>query len=365
MLRQLLAWVVVALAVVAIAGGLGFYKYKQIEAAIAAGAAYPEPVEAVSAAVARKGKWQASARAIGTVVALQQVEIRNEIAGVVNKIGFKSGESVKAGQVLIELDTRQEEASLAAAEAEVRLTKQTLERRQGLRNSPAFSEQEFDKARSENAAAIARARNLTVAIDKKRITAPFDGVTGITDLQPGAYLDVGTRITMLQGSSPNAYVDFSLPQDEAAFIKRGTSVTLHNVAIPGGKISAEIVAEENAVDRASRTVTFRAMGKDLGRMLRPGMFIDVMAVTAPEVEAVFVPLTAVRRSPEGTHVFALVEEDGKLRARQRRIVIGPVVNSEIAVLDGLEAGQRIASSGSFKLREGALVATSAPQASAN
>lgn len=365
MLRQFLAWVVVALSVVAIAGGLGFYKYKQIEAAVAAGAAYPEPVEAVSSAVARKGTWSASTRAIGTVVALQQVEIRNEIAGVVNKIGFKSGESVKAGQVLIQLDTRQEEAALAAAEAEVRLTQQTLERRQGLRNSPAFSEQEFDKARSESASANARARNLSVVIEKKRLTAPFAGDIGITDLQPGAYLDVGTRIAMLQGSSPDAFVDFSLPQDEAAMIKRGTAVTLQNAAIPGGKISAEVVAEDNAVDRNNRTVTFRAVAKDLGKMLRPGMFIDVIAVTAPQMETVFVPLTAVRRFVNGSHVFIIVEEDGKLRARERRIVTGPVVNSEIAILEGLEAGQRIASSGSFKLREGALVATSAPQASAN
>ncbi len=160
-------------------------------AGIAAGAAFPEPASAVGIARARSGTWSLSTRSIGTVVALQQTEIRNEIAGIVSEVGFKSGDTVTQGQVLVTLDTRQEEASLAAAEAEAKLAKSTLERRQGLVNSPAFNEQELDRARSEFAAAEARARNLAVAIDKKRIAAPFACQVSITNLQAGAYLAAG------------------------------------------------------------------------------------------------------------------------------------------------------------------------------
>lgn len=362
MLKQFMAWVLVLAAVAGTVGGLGLFKYRQIEAGIAAGAAFPEPVEAVGSAISRKGTWSVTTRAIGTVVALQQVEIRNEIAGVVSKLGFMSGASVKAGQVLVEFDTRQEEAALTAAQAEVRLAESTLERRKGLRNSPAFSEQEFDKARSESAAALARAKGLAVVIDKKKIVAPFDGQVGITDLQPGAYLDVGTRIVTLQGTSPDAYVDFALPQDEAAMIRKGTQVTLRNGAVPGSEIIADIVADDNSVDRNNRTVRFRAKALGIGALLRPGMFVDVIAITAPPRDAVFVPLTAVRRSAGGAFVYVLAEKDGKLRAREQRVTLGPVQGDDIAVVSGLESGLRVAAAGSFKLRDGALVALSQPTA---
>jgi membrane fusion protein (multidrug efflux system) len=355
MLKQFLAWILVIGSMAAVAGGLALVKYHQIQAGIAAGAAYPEPAEAVATTTARKGEWSQTTRAIGTVVALQQVEIRNEIAGVVSEVGFKSGETVDAGRVLIKFDTRQEEAALAAAEAEARLAKLTLERRTALRDSPAYSVQEFDKAREDLASAKARAESLAVAIDKKRIVAPFAGEIGITNLQPGAYLDAGTRISTLQGRSDEAYVDFSLPQDSAANLARGSQVTLANAAIAGGKTTAEIVAEDNSVDRNNRTVMFRTVARGLGKSLRPGMFIDVLAATAPPREAVFVPLTALRRSANGTHVFVLVDEGGKTRARMRSVLAGSVQNGDVVILDGLSAGDIIAASGSFKLRDGSLV----------
>lgn len=365
MLRQLAAWLLVLATIAAIGGGLGYMKYQQILAGIAAGASFPEPVQAVGSTIATNGTWSPSTRAIGTVVALRQVEIRNEIAGVVTEIGFRSGEEVKEGQLLLKLDTRQEEASLAAAEAEARLAMTTLERRQGLRGSPAFSEQELDRAREDQAAASARARSLSVAIDRKQIHAPFDGKVGITDMQPGAYLDAGARITSLQGTSNDAYVDFSLPQDSAVLIRPGTKVKLDNDALPGGEAMAEVVADDNSVDRNNRTVLFRAAASNLGRLLRPGMFIDVIAVTAPPREAILVPLPALRRSADGAHVYILADVDGKLRAKERRVVTGPVQGGDVFILEGLEAGARVATSGSFKLRDGALVSIDPPPTPVN
>ncbi|NJM35868.1 MAG: efflux RND transporter periplasmic adaptor subunit [Rhodomicrobium sp.] len=360
MLKQFSAWLIVVLAAVGIAGGLGFYKYKEFEAAMAAASAFPEPSEAVVAIRARQGEWSATAKVIGTVVALRQLELRNEVTGTIAELGFKSGETVKAGQLLVQLDVRQEKASLAAAEAETRLAKLTLDRRQGLRNSPAFSEQELDKAREEYAAATARTRNLEVAIDKKRIAAPFDARIGITDLQPGAYLDAGTRIATLQGVDKDVYIDFALPQDSAATIRKGATVTISSAALPGGEAPVKIIAESESVDRTNRMVQFRAVAAGFGDALRPGMFVDVMAVVSAPQPAVLVPLTALRRSPYGEHVFLLAEEGGKLRARQRTVQTGIVQGDDVVIRDGLKPGDLIAAAGAFKLRDGLLVQAEIP-----
>lgn len=357
MLRHIMAWLAVILAIAGIAGGLGFYKYKEIQVAIAASQGTPEPAESVLSGRAHAGEWSVATRAIGSVVALRQVDIKNEIAGVISEIGFKSGDIVEANALLVQFDVRQEQASLAAAEADARLASITLERREGLRGSAAFNQQELDKSREEYAAATARAKNLSVIVDKKRITAPFRASVGITDWQPGAYLDIGTLIVTLQGVADDAYVDFSLAQDEAAVVRPGTRVTLSGPAVPGGETKADILAEDNSADGANRAVRFRAVAKGFGETLRPGTFVDVTVTTSKPQPAVFVPLAAVRRSPNGQHVFVLVEEQGKLRARMRTVVTGIVQDDEIAVLKGVEAGELVATSGSFKLRDGLLVNT--------
>jgi membrane fusion protein (multidrug efflux system) len=360
MARQALAWLVVAAGVVGVIGGLSYYKYAEIQTAIAAAAAFPEPQESVEGVHVRRGEWAPTARAVGTVVALRQVEIRNELPGTVVEIGFKSGDIVEAGQVLVRLDTRAEEASLAAAKAEAELARLTYERRKKLRASQTVSAQELDEAQQQLAAANARALNLQVGIDKKTIKAPFRSRVGLNDMQPGAYLDAGTSIAMLQGVGEDAYVDFALPQDNAAALRPGTVVVLAAAQIPGGSTQAEIMAEDASVDDNNRTVRFRVLAKGLGETLRPGAFVDVVATIAAPQSTLFVPLTAVRRAPYGQLVFALVEEDGKLRARQRIVETGPVQGDDIAVVKGLSEGELIAGAGSFKLREGLLVQTGTP-----
>jgi membrane fusion protein (multidrug efflux system) len=357
MFRRLTAWLFVILAIAGVAGGLGFYKYNEIQVAIAAQQAAPEPIEAVVSARAREGQWSTTTRAIGSVVALRQVEIRNEIAGVISEIGFTSGALVEKGALLVNFDTRQEEAALAASEADARLAKLTLDRRESLRGSAAFSAQELDRSREEHAAATARARTLSVIVDKKRITAPFRARVGITNWQPGAFLDAGTLIVTLQGTDGDAYVDFSLPQDAASAIGVGTTVSLTGPTVPGGEATASILAEDNSADGTNRSVRFRAVAAGFGEKLRPGTFVDVTVRTSEPRPAIMVPLAAVRRSPTGQHVFVLVDEQGKIRARQRQVQTGAVQDDEVAVVDGLTAGELIAASGSFKLRDGLLVET--------
>jgi membrane fusion protein (multidrug efflux system) len=362
MFRRVIAWSLVILAIATVAGSLGLYKYNEIQTGIAAAQSTPEPMEAVVSARAREGKWSTTTRAIGSVVALRQVEIKNEIAGVISEMGFVSGALVEKDALLVKFDTRQEEAALAAAEADARLTKLTLDRREGLRGSAAFSPQELDKSREEFAAATARARNLAVIVDKKRITAPFRARVGITNWQPGAFLDAGTLIVTLQGTNEDAYVDFSLPQDAAATIRPGSAVTMSGLALPGHETTASIIAEDNSADGTNRSIRFRAVAVGLGEKLRPGTFVDVTVRTSEPRSAVMVPLAAIRRSPNGQHVFVLAEEQGKLRARERTVQTGAVQGDEIAIEKGLAVGELIAASGSFKLRDGLLVDTGEPPA---
>lgn len=352
MLKQFSVWLAVLLLITGISGALGLYKLQEFKSAQAAAEASPEPMEAVATVRARKGEWSATTRAIGTMVAVKQLEIRNELAGTISEIGFTSGGIVETGQLLIQFDVRQERALLAAAEAEATLAQQNLERREGLKSSPAFSGQEIDKARAEFSAATARAKSLEVAIEKKRIVAPFKARIGITDLQPGTYLEVGTLIGRLQGVHADAYIDFALPQDSAAALKPGSTVTITGAGLAGGTATANIVAVDDSIDGSSRAVRFRAVASGLGDTLRPGAFLDVVAVTSQPRETVMVPLTAVRRSPDGQHVFVIVDEQGKLRARQRAVQTGVVQDDDIAVEKGLNVGDLIAASGSFKLRDG-------------
>ena len=262
----------------------------------------------------RGGEWSASTRAVGTVVALRQVEIRNELPGTVVEVGFASGDIVEAGQILVRLDTSEERAALAAAQAEAQLAQAVFDRRNRLRPGDVVSVLDLDRARAELAAATARVSGLEAGIAKKTIAAPFRARVGLTDLQPGTYLDEGTSIAMLQGVDSDAYVDFSLPPAPGAAIRPGVLVSLSGPQISGGSASAEIVAEDASVDADNRAVGFRAIARGLGERLRPGAFVDVVAVTAPPRPALLVPLTAVRRAPYGEHVFVLVEEEGNPRS---------------------------------------------------
>ena len=281
MARQSLAWAAVMLAVALTAGGLGYYKYAEISAAIAAAKASPEPREAVEAVQVRGGEWSASTRAVGTVVALRQVEIRNELPGTVVEVGFASGDIVEAGQTLVRLDTSEERAALAAAQAEAQLAQAVSDRRNRLPPGDVVSVLDLDRAEAGLAAATARVSGLEAGIAKKTIAAPFRARVGLTDLQPGAYLDEGTSIAMLQGVDSDAYVDFSLPQHLAAAIRPGVLVSLSGPQIAGGSASAEIVAEDASVDADNRAVGFRAIARGLGERLRSNTYLVQAGSTSP------------------------------------------------------------------------------------
>src|SRR5262245_49683802 len=203
--------IVMLVATLSIVAGLGFVKFKQIQTAIAQGAAFVPPPEAVTTIVARQEEWPATLNAIGTVAAVQGVTVSADLPGTVERILFESGQAVKAGDVLAILDTRQEKAQLATIEAQRELAKLTFDRMQGLLNERVISRAEFDRATADYRQSDAQIGEIRTAIERKTIRAPFSGVIGIRQVNLGQYLAGGGALATLQSLNP-IYVNFRVPQ---------------------------------------------------------------------------------------------------------------------------------------------------------
>jgi len=352
--RRALLFIVLGL--VAVAGLLGAYKYWRVTAAMKAGAAFANPAEAVDVATAHPVQWQVTASAPGTVVAQQFVTLSNELAGTIARVDFSSGQVVEAGQLLIELDTRTERADLRSAEADITLARLTAERTRKLIEQRAGTQAELDRAEAQLAQAEARRDVVATTIARRTLRAPFRGRIGLRDVHPGQYLAAGTGLTTLESLADTVYVDFRLQQDIAAQLAPGAEVHLAGNGLPVGA-TAIIRAIDARVDEASRTVRVRAEAP-AAATLRPGAFVDVtVAATAPR-DVLAVPLAAVRRAAFGDHVYVVREnpqDPQGLTAEQRFVRTGPTLGEEVVILDGLAAGERVATEGSFKLRQGSRV----------
>ena len=347
--------------IVVIAALLAAWKSAALQEANAAAASQPEPMELVNAALAQQRQHRASTTSIGTVLALRSITLRNEVPGTVRQVRLVPGQIVEAGAVLVALDVTVEEAELKAQEAQAALAQTTLERLQRLREHNATSEEEVDQARAQRDVALALIARTRAIIERKTIRAPFRARVGIADVHPGQYLNDGTQLTTLQGVADAAHVDFAVAQRVAAGLRPGEIVQVfaNDDAVP---LSARIAAVDARVDPATRNATVRAT--ILGaRTPAPGASVRVVVPDGPARDAVVVPASALRRGPAGDHVFVLApDKDGKTRAHMRPVRSGALVGDEVVILEGLEAGEQIAASGSFKLRESALVNIAAPAA---
>src|SRR5262245_35843946 len=206
--------VVVLAVTLAIVAALGFVKFKQIQTAIGQAAAFQPPPEAVTTIVAQQEQWPATLSAIGTMAAVQGVNVSADLPGTVDRIAFDSGQTVRDGEVLALLDTRQEQAQLAAAEAQRDLARLNFQRMEGLLNERVISRAEFDRATADQRQADARVGEIRAAIERKTIRAPFSGVLGIRQVNLGQYLSGGDPLVTLQSLNP-IYVNFGVPQQQS------------------------------------------------------------------------------------------------------------------------------------------------------
>jgi membrane fusion protein (multidrug efflux system) len=339
---------------------LAAWKLDALQGQAAAAASQPEPVEVVTAAVAATREHRPTTTAIGTVLATRSVTLRNELAGTVREVRLVPGQVVEKGTVLVRLDVSVEEAELDAQRAEAKLAETRLVRYQQASRTQAVSETELDRARAERDVALARMERTRAVIERKTVRAPFRARVGLADVHPGQYLDEGTVLTTLQGIDEVAYVDFAVPQRVAAGLREGDSL---QVLVTGKEAPLEgsIVAIDARVDPTTRNAMVRARIRDAAGGPSPGASVRVEVPDGPPRQAVVVPVSALRKGPAGDHVFVIQGEEDEQRAYQRAVLSGVVLADEVLILDGLAAGERVAASGSFKLREGALVAVGGSQ----
>lgn len=356
MAKRMFVMLTVTLLLVA---GLGFVKFKQIQTAIAQGAAFQPPPEAVTTIVAGQERWPSTLNAIGTMAAVRGVTVSADLAGIVEEILFESGESVREGQVLVVLDTRQEQAQMAAAEAQRVLARLNFNRMQDLLDQKVVSKAEYDSATAESRQADARVGEIRAAIERKTIRAPFSGILGIRQVNKGQYLAGGDPVVPLQSLNP-IYVNFGVPQQALGQVQVGRAVRVTTEQIGNAGFDGRVSAIDSVVDQTTRNIQVQATLANPSGVLRPGMFVQTAMPLGAEQRVVALPASAISYAPYGDSVFVvadLKDEKGHTYrgVRQQFVKLGPARGDQIAVVSGVSPGDEVVTSGVFKLRNGAAV----------
>jgi membrane fusion protein (multidrug efflux system) len=356
MLKRMIVMLAATMTIVA---ALGFVKFKQIQTAIAQGAAFQPPPEAVTTIVASQERWPSTLTAIGTVAAVRGVTVSADLPGVVERIAFESGQPVHDGDVLAVLDTRQERAQLAAAEAQRDLARINFERMEGLLNEHVVSRAEFDRATADQRQAEARVGEIRATIDRKTIKAPFSGVLGLRHVNLGQYLSGGDALVTLQSLNP-IYVNFGVPQQAIGQVRSGRSVRIVSDDLGGLELAGSITAIDSVVDESTRNVQAQATLANPQGRLRPGMFVQTGITVGAASAVIALPASAISYAPYGDSVFVVTElkdPSGKSYrgVRQQFVKLGAARGDQIAVTSGIKAGDEVVTSGVFKLRNGAAV----------
>ena len=348
------------LVVVAFAGPLAVVRGLQIKAMIAAGQNAVTPPTVVTASPVERDQWEDGITATGTLAAVQGVTVGAEVGGKVMKIAFEPGATVKAGDLLVQLDIATEEAQLHAAEASAALAKANLSRARELRENNTNSIAELDAADAQAKQATAQVENIRAVIAKKTVRAPFAGRLGLRLINLGQILRDGDPITTLQTLDP-IYVNFPLPQQRLADLTVGQAVRVTVDAAPGQKFEGKINAISPEIDPVTRNVRVQATLENGQEKLRAGMFANIDVVLPTKQDVLAIPATAVLYAPYGDTVFVVEDKKNEKTGAMEKVVRSQIVRlgrtrgDFVAVVDGLKPGETIVTSGVFKIRAGMTV----------
>lgn len=346
----------------AIIGILGYFKVTQIMGfmALAKSGAFTPPPTAVTTTVASQSEWQPTLDTIGTVTAINGVTVSTDLAGIVDKIAFTSGACVKAGDLLVHLNTDQEQAQLEQAQAQLELARLTLNRDRDLLAKRTISQQDYDTAEATYRQNQATVDQYKALIARKTLRAPFDGVVGIRQANLGQYLNTGDAVVTIQSFDP-IYVNFTLPQQDLSKLGVGQQVDVRLDAYGNTVFPGKINAINSMVDQATRNIQIQATLQNSDLKLRPGMFAKV-SVILPERQAVIaLPASSVHYAPYGDSVF--IVSDGKdettgkpnKSVKEQFVKLGAAKGDLVSVASGVKPGDEVVTSGVFRLKSGSAV----------
>jgi membrane fusion protein (multidrug efflux system) len=321
---------------------------------------YEEPPVSVSAVKVESKSWSPFLTTIGTLKASSGVEVNAEVSGQVVSIDFQSGQHVKQGDLLVQLNDNVDQKTLQKDEAKLRFDKIDYERKESLLKDNAVARSAVDAAKAAFLQSEAAVASDQVMIAQKKIRAPFAGKIGIRQINLGQYITTGTPIVTLQALNP-LYVDFSLPEQNLPLIHTNQDVLIKVDAYPTQLFQGKITAMNSAVDVNTRSIAVRATLPNPNELLYPGIFADVRIVLPKKENVLTVPQSAITYSLYGDAVY-LVKTQGKdkqgqplLVATQQYVKVGDHRDNDVAVLSGLKVGDEVITSGQIKLRDHARV----------
>lgn len=354
MIWRFLLAVVLLVAVVGGIVGFNMFRDKMITGYFAS--MEPPPLT-VSVIEAVPQTWTPGIEAVGTASALRGVDLGVEAAGIVREIKFAANDRVSDGEVLVQIDDRVEAADLVAAQASLGLAQETLKRVESLRQRGVVPVSDLDIARADASNAEATMVRLTAVKEQKALTAPFDGVIGIPQIEVGAFVPVGTVFATLQDTD-TMRVDFSIPEQQLRLIETGMTVSA-STEVDGSLASGRIVAIEPRIDPNSRLVLVRAQLDSAEGQIDPGQFLRVR-IDLPEEEGVIsLPQTVVSSNLFGDSVF-IVRTEGEgdaaeMTVEQVFVRTGRHSGGFIEIIEGVNAGEEIVTAGQNRLSSGARV----------
>jgi membrane fusion protein, multidrug efflux system len=318
----------------------------------------PVPPATVSTLKADFQQWQPQLTAVGTLRAVRGVDVTTEVAGLVRKLNFKSGDDVKAGQVLAELNDESDVALQRSLEAAAELAVTVYNRDKAQLEAEVISKAQVDSDAADLKSKRAQVAQQAALVAKKTIRAPFSGKLGITTVNLGQYLNPGDKLVTLQTIDP-IFIDFYIPQQQVAQVAIGQGVALTSDAYVGTAFAGKINAINPKVDTNTRNVLVEASIPNAKRQLLPGMFANVRVDSGNENRYLTLPQTAITFNPYGDTVFVVKPSDKKddkgnapLIAQQVFVTTGPTRGDQIAILKGIEQGTEVVTSGQVKLKNG-------------
>jgi membrane fusion protein (multidrug efflux system) len=354
MTKRAVTVVVLAIVVIfgSLFGGRAWYNHHQAVAAAHRGA----PLITVSTAIAKRETWSPEVQVVGSLEAVEGVQLSSQLAGNVTAIAFKSGQRVKQGELLVQLDDSNQLAQLHADQAREKLAQAAIRRTQDLFQVKAASQADLDTAQADYSSAVAAVENDQATLHKLAITAPFSGILGIRHVSLGQYVAPGTEIVSLQAWDP-MHLEFSIPQAEASQLHDGQDVVFSVDALPGKQFHGKVTAIDSRIDPATRNVGVQATLPNHGLLLRPGMYGNVQLSIGAAHDVVSVPNIAISYNTFGNFVYVVTpgENGTEPVVHERSVITGDERNQRVVIEKGLHAGDSVVIAGQSKLHDGARI----------